>query len=79
LDVTSDCDVINAYDFVVRECSLLDLKLWAIVNNAGVLTCGPIEWGLMRDIDQVFQINVFGYVRIIRQFLPLIRKSRGNE
>ncbi len=79
LDVTSDCDVISAYDFVVRECFSRDLKLWAIVNNAGVFTCGPIEWGLMRDIDRVFQINVFGCIRIIRKFLPLIRKSRGNQ
>ncbi len=77
LDVTSDCDVINAYNFVVRECYSRDLKLWAIVNNAGVYICGEIEWGLMRDYERTFQINVLGYIRIIRQFLPLIRKSRG--
>jgi len=79
LDVTSDSDVLNAYNIVSRQCSERQCKLWAIVNNAGVMTCGLIEWGLIKEFDRVFQINVFGYSRIIRQFLPLIRKSRGKK
>ena len=79
MDVTKDSDVCSAYDKVVEECESRNSNLWAVVNNAGVMTCGPIEWSTMQEIDRVFRVNVYGYVRTIRQFLPLIRKSRGNS
>lgn len=78
MDVTKDNDIGRAYDKVVEECETRNTSLWAVVNNAGVMTCGPVEWSTMQELNRVFDVNVYGYVRTIRQFLPLVRKSSGN-
>lgn len=79
MDVTKEIDVDHVHQVVVRECKVRDLQLWALVNNAGVLTCGEVEWGSFCEFDKVFQVNVLGCIRVTRKFLPIIRKSRGNN
>ncbi|CAG2168112.1 unnamed protein product, partial [Oppiella nova] len=52
--------------------------LWSVVNNAGIATVGPLEWGSMDDYHRVFAVNTFGGVRVTRTFLPLIKASKGR-
>ena len=79
MNVKSIDDIIHTYDLVANHCQIRNLKLWAIVNNAGVLVSGEIEWGKLHEqLEQIFDVNVFGYVRMTRQFLPLIRQSKGQ-
>lgn len=79
MNVKSIDDIIHTYDLVANHCQTRNLKLWAIVNNAGVIVSGEIEWGnLHEQLEQLFDVNVFGYVRMTRQFLPLIRQSKGQ-
>ncbi|CAG2182651.1 unnamed protein product, partial [Oppiella nova] len=47
-----------------------------VVNNAGIATVGPLEWGSMDDYHRVFAVNTFGGVRVTRTFLPLIKASK---
>ncbi|KAH9380040.1 hypothetical protein HPB48_006144 [Haemaphysalis longicornis] len=53
-------------------------ELWAVVANAGMMTSGLIEWMTMASITRIFDVNVFGVVRVVKKFLPLLRKSRGR-
>ncbi|CAG2107384.1 unnamed protein product [Medioppia subpectinata] len=80
MDVTKHDQVQKAYDYVtlhLNEKSYGDC-LWALVNNAGVTSEGPIEWGSPEQYELVFAVNMFGPIRVTRTFLPLIRASKGR-
>lgn len=76
VDVTKDDSVQNA--LAVVENNLGNNELWAVVNNAGVIERGELEWMSMECYQQQFEVNTFGVVRITQAFLPLIRKSKGR-
>ena len=78
MDVTKNELINQCYDQVKTELDTNGEYLWALVNNAGFLVCGHIEWGQLDQYYKVFDVNVFGVVRVIRKFLPLIRKSEGQ-
>jgi NAD(P)-dependent dehydrogenase (short-subunit alcohol dehydrogenase family) len=48
-------------------------KLDGLVNNAGIGTGGPIMFQPMNEIRQVFEVNVFGMLRVTQTFLPFLR------
>ena len=78
MDVTNDDNVRKVYRQVSKDLDHNGDKLWAVVNNAGRFAFGHIEWGTLDTYNQVFNVNVFGTVRVTRTFLPLIKKSKGN-
>lgn len=49
-----------------------------LVNNAGILTPGPIELLALDAIRREFDVNVFGALSVINAFLPALRKARGR-
>ena len=63
-----------------REVSgaLGDSGLDILINNAGILTPGPIEVLPLDAIRREFDVNVFGALSIINAFLPALRKARGR-
>src|SRR5216684_385705 len=63
-----------------REVSdaLGDSGLDILINNAGILTPGPIEVLSLDAIRREFDVNVFGALSIINAFLPALRKARGR-
>lgn len=72
LDVTSDESVQRAADHVASRLGHVDV----LVNNAAV----PGPQAAVEDVDVeqfrwVYETNVFGVVRVVRAFLPLLRKS----
>lgn len=75
LDITREDDI----DAAVKEIEESDLTLWAVINNAGVIDYGPLEWdnGSSR-IRKVLDVNLFGAIRVINACLPLIRRSKGR-
>ena len=63
-----------------REVSdeLGDAGLDLMINNAGILTPGPIEVLPIEAIRREFDVNVFGALSVINAFLPSLRKARGR-
>ena len=56
-----------------------DLNLWAIVNNAGVAQFTPFEFGTIeQDLLPMFEVNVFGVMRLTKSCLPFLRRSQGR-
>ena len=49
-----------------------------LINNAGILTPGPIEVLSLDAIRREFDVNVFGALAVINAFLPALRKARGR-
>ena len=55
--------------------ALGDAGLDLLINNAGILTPGPIEVLSLDAIRREFDVNVFGALSVINAFLPTLRKT----
>jgi NAD(P)-dependent dehydrogenase (short-subunit alcohol dehydrogenase family) len=72
VDVTDGASVQAAADRVREEQGYLDV----LVNNAAIAEKGgPIEELTAADLETIYQTNVFGVVRMIQAFLPLLRAA----
>jgi 2-keto-3-deoxy-L-fuconate dehydrogenase len=69
-DVADDA-VADAVDAAAARLGGLDI----LVNNAGVLARGTVETTNLADWHRVFEVNVFGMVRVSAAALPWLRKS----
>jgi len=49
-----------------------------LINNAGILTPGPLEGLPLGAIRHEFEVNVFGALSVMNAFLPAPRKARGR-
>jgi NAD(P)-dependent dehydrogenase (short-subunit alcohol dehydrogenase family) len=58
--------------------ALGDAGLDILINNAGILTPGPIEVLPLDAIRREFDVNVFGALSVMNAFLPVLRKARGR-
>ena len=58
--------------------TLGDAGLQLLINNAGILTPGPIEVLSLDAIRREFDVNVFGALSVVNAFLPALRKARGR-
>lgn len=77
MDVTKDADVKQAHERV--SSSLLPgEQLWALVNNAGILVQGHLEFLSLADYQRQMEVNYFGVLRVTKQFLPMLRRNRGR-
>ena len=77
MDVTNEEEIQSVYEEIKTDLQQNGEELWAVVNNAGILTLGPIDWGTTEAFKTVFDVNTLGTVRVTRTFLPLIRQSKG--
>jgi len=75
VDVTDENSVNAAVEEAVRAGGGLDV----VINNAGVGTFGLQEAFPVEQIQQVFDVNVFGVMRVNRAVLPHMReRGRGH-
>jgi NAD(P)-dependent dehydrogenase (short-subunit alcohol dehydrogenase family) len=73
----TDSDAVKAWARRVSD-TLGDAGLDLLINNAGILTPGPIEVLPLDSIRREFDVNVFGAISVINAYLPALRKSRGR-
>jgi len=73
LDVTNDASVKEAAATFGKSSDTLD----ALVNNAGIATGGytPPSEASLDDMRAVYEVNVFGPVRVTQAFVPFLRKA----
>jgi NAD(P)-dependent dehydrogenase (short-subunit alcohol dehydrogenase family) len=72
LDVTSDASVAAAAERLGSETNRLD----ALVNNAGISTgWGPPSEDMIADVRAIYDVNVFGAIRVTQAVLPLLKAS----
>ncbi|MBS0416281.1 MAG: SDR family NAD(P)-dependent oxidoreductase [Proteobacteria bacterium] len=63
---------------VSRAFDLVD-RLDVVVNNAGYGLLGPVEAVTDTDMTRLFEVNVFGPLRVIRAVLPRLRAQRSGH
>ena len=70
-DVADDDSVVRAVDDAARQFDGLDI----VINNAGIGAQGTVETNTMQEWRRVFDVNVFGIVRVMKAALPYLRRS----
>jgi NAD(P)-dependent dehydrogenase (short-subunit alcohol dehydrogenase family) len=75
-DITKEADVSKWQKQVAASVGKNGLDI--LINNAGVLTPGPMELLKLDDIRKEFEVNVFGSIAVTNAFLPLLRLAKGR-
>ncbi|RWO00282.1 oxidoreductase [Mesorhizobium sp.] len=70
-DVTDDASVRKLVDDVLAETGRIDL----LVNNAGMGLFGGAEESSMVQAQALFDVNVFGVLRVTNAVLPIMRRQ----
>lgn len=70
-DVTDDDSVADAVACVATSMGGIDV----VVNNAGIGAQGTVETNPLDEWRHVFDVNVYGIVRVTRAALPHLRRS----
>lgn len=71
LDVTDDSSVKDAVKNVINQAGRIDV----IVNNAGAMCVGITEAFTTEQVQQEFDVNFFGIIRLNRAVLPYMRQQ----
>ncbi|XP_022090932.1 D-beta-hydroxybutyrate dehydrogenase, mitochondrial-like [Acanthaster planci] len=78
MDVTDTDQVSSAAAQVHKIIRDNNESLWGVVNNAAVNGLGELEWISLDQFKSVTEVNLWGSIRVIQAFLPLIRRSKGR-
>ena len=76
MDVTKAEDISNTKHMV--EAHTGGKGLWALINNAGILQIGPIEWQSVETMQNTMSVNLWGAVNVTKALLPLVKKAQGR-
>lgn len=75
LDVTSDDSVAAVIEHVIERFGRIDV----LINNAGIGSAGAAEESSVGQAQRVFDINVFGVIRMTKAVLPHMREQGGGR
>jgi NAD(P)-dependent dehydrogenase (short-subunit alcohol dehydrogenase family) len=77
LDITDGRQIAEAADTVAKELGP-DRGLFGLVNNAGIVMGGPLEFLPIDKLRRQMEVNVIGHMAVTQAFLPLIRMGHGR-
>ena len=75
LDVTAAEQVAAAASAIRTE----GVPLRAVLNNAGIVVAGPLEYLPLPDVRRQFEVNVLGALAVTQAVLPLLRQCEGSR
>ncbi len=76
LDVTDEASIMAAANTV--SAALNTVGLAGLVNNAGIVVAGPLEFLPVAELRKQLEVNVIGQIAVTQAFLPLLRKAQGR-
>jgi NAD(P)-dependent dehydrogenase (short-subunit alcohol dehydrogenase family) len=74
MDVTNDESVHEAAKTILAKSATIDV----VVNNAGIYGGGLDETFSVQDYKNIYEVNVFGVLRVVRAFLPAMRANKAG-
>jgi len=66
------------YFLLPKLITFFTVALLAVVNNAGILKLGFMEWMDTKTVKEIFEVNAIGPVTVTNAFLPLLKISHGR-
>lgn len=75
LDVTQPTSIAQALECTLARFDRLDV----LVNNAGYARVGALEEVPLDSVQQMFDVNVFGVLRMIQAVVPHMRRQGGGR
>ena len=75
LDVTQPKSIQQAIDIIIQRFGRIDV----LVNNAGYAQIGAIEELSDAQIQRMYDVNVFGVMRMVRAVVPIMRKQKAGQ
>ena len=75
MDVRNSKSIDKAIDKILTNSGGIDV----LINNAGVVQYGALEEASEADIQQIFDVNVFGVMRVTNAVLPHMRQRRSGR
>jgi NAD(P)-dependent dehydrogenase (short-subunit alcohol dehydrogenase family) len=76
IDITDAATIAAAVKTVGQAVG--DGGLAGLVNNAGIVKPGPLEFQPLDDFRHQLEVNLVGPLAVTQAFLPLIRRGRGR-
>jgi len=76
VDVTDNDSIKEAAKEIIKTVGKYGLS--GLVNNAGIVVSGPLEFLTIDDIWRQFHVNFIGHIAVIHAFLPHLRTGRGR-
>lgn len=74
LDVTDQASIDQAVAQAMEKFGTIDV----LVNNAGVISSGPLESYTIEQFQRLFDINVYGVLRMNNAVLPGMREKKNG-
>jgi len=71
LDVANEDSVNAGVKEIAKQAGRIDV----VINNAGIASLGVTEAYTMAQWQRLFDVNVFGVVRVNRAVLPVMRRQ----
>lgn len=75
LDLRSEAQIASIVDLALSRFGRIDI----LINNAGHGLTGAVEEASDKEVLNVYEINVFGLLRVTRAILPHLRKQRSGH
>ena len=75
MDVNEDASVARGIGLLLEREGRLDV----VVNNAGIVTAGPMEDATLDEAKSQFETNFFGVLRVCKAVLPIMREQRSGH
>lgn len=70
-----DEDLNRVSNYIDEHTKATGESLFALVNNAGVSSCGALEWGKIEELQSVLDVNMNAGIKITRYFIPQLVKT----
>jgi len=79
LDITNDLHIRKMLEKIqVMTQSGKIRHLFSVINNAGILTYGELDWLTCKQVQEQINVNLVGTIQLTRSMVPLIIESKGR-
>ena len=76
IDIAKSESILSATNML--KSTLKSVGLDGLINNAGIVVAGPLEFVPIDSLRSQLEINVIGHIAVTQALLPLLRQAQGR-